>query len=230
MESKVELIGTVEILGKEIKFYGSWENPLFLGKDVADWIEHSNPTMMLKSVDEDEKVLKIVHTPGGNQESWFLTEEGVKRVLANSRKLKAKELLEQIDNSIRYRNCPKQTQFEIMLKNAIDIHLNRSELDWQFCPFNDKERYLLLYSDALAYETEARVGSYRLDFYFKNFNLVVEYEENHHKYQKESDEIRQQNIINILGEDTTFIRVKEGEEFEGIIKIISYLVHYAFVF
>ena len=60
MESKVELIGTVEILGKEIKFYGSWENPLFLGKDVAEWIEHSNPTMMLKSVDEDEKVLKIV--------------------------------------------------------------------------------------------------------------------------------------------------------------------------
>ena len=230
MEDGVNLIGTVEILGKEIKFYDSWENPLFLGKDVADWIEHRNPTMMLKSVDEDEKVLKIVHTPGGNQGSWFLTEEGVKRVLANSRKLKAKELLEQIDNSIRYRNCPKQTQFEIMLKNAIDIHLNRSELDWQFCPFNDKERYLLPYSDALVYETEVKVGNYRLDFYFKNFNLVVEYDENHHKYQKENDEIRQQNIINILGEDTTFIRVKEGEEFEGIIKIISYLVHYAFVF
>ena len=58
MESKVELIGTVEILGKEIKFYASWENPYFLGKDVAEWIEYSktsqeyyNVSKMLMTID-----------------------------------------------------------------------------------------------------------------------------------------------------------------------------------
>ena len=237
MTEQVELIGTAEILGKEIKFYNSWENPLFLGKDVAEWVGYSkrsngtyDVSRMLETVDEDEKLVRIAYASGQGRKMWFLTEKGVKQTLANSRKISAKETLKLVDDDYGYRKNPKQTQFEIMLKNAIDAHLNRSKLDWNFCPFNDEERCLLSYRNAVTYETEVKVGNYRLDFYFKNFNLVVEYDENHHKYQKENDEIRQQNIINILGEDATFIRVKEGEEFEGVIKIISYLVHYAFVF
>lgn len=35
---------------------------------------------MLRSVDEDEKVTKIVCTLGGNQKSWFLTESGRKAI------------------------------------------------------------------------------------------------------------------------------------------------------
>ena len=47
------------ILGKEFKMYGDIENPLFLAKDVAEWIEHSNPSKMLNTVDEDEKVTMV---------------------------------------------------------------------------------------------------------------------------------------------------------------------------
>jgi len=32
---KVERIGVTEILGKEIEFYGSWEEPLFVANEVA---------------------------------------------------------------------------------------------------------------------------------------------------------------------------------------------------
>lgn len=62
-----------------------------LAKDVAEWIEHSKVSMMLESIDEDEKVVKNVYTLGGNQEAWFLTENGVYEVLMQSRKPIAKE-------------------------------------------------------------------------------------------------------------------------------------------
>lgn len=56
-----------EVLSKEFKIYGDIENPLFLAKDVAEWIEHSDRTKMLKGIDEEEKVKNIVPTLGGNQ-------------------------------------------------------------------------------------------------------------------------------------------------------------------
>lgn len=79
-----------EVLGKEFRIYWDFENPLFLAKDVAEWIEHSNPRVMLNTVDENEKVVNNVYTLGGVQESWFLTEDGLYEVLMQSRKPIAK--------------------------------------------------------------------------------------------------------------------------------------------
>ena len=108
MESKVELIGTVEILGKEIKFYGSWENPLFLGKDVAEWIgyaKRSNGTYdvsrMLETVDEDEKLVRIAYVSGQTRKMWFLTEDGLYEVLMQSTKDDAKLLKKKIKTHLK---------------------------------------------------------------------------------------------------------------------------------
>lgn len=39
-ESKVlEVVAETEILGKKIKMYNSIENPWFMAKDVAEWID-----------------------------------------------------------------------------------------------------------------------------------------------------------------------------------------------
>ena len=56
MNKEIKVINEREVLGKHFRVYGDIENPLFLAKDVAEWIEHSNITKMLSSVDEDEKV------------------------------------------------------------------------------------------------------------------------------------------------------------------------------
>ena len=53
---ELKIIKQQEVLGKDFKVYGDFENPLFLAKDVAEWIEHNNITLMLKNVDEDEKI------------------------------------------------------------------------------------------------------------------------------------------------------------------------------
>ncbi|GHT25263.1 hypothetical protein FACS189419_10120 [Planctomycetales bacterium] len=54
----LQIIGTRPILNQMVRVYGTYESPLFLAKDVAEWIEHSDVSAMIKSVDEDEKVLQ----------------------------------------------------------------------------------------------------------------------------------------------------------------------------
>ena len=81
MNKEIKVIDEREVLGKHFRVYGDIENPLFLAKDVAEWIEHSDRNKMLKAVDEDEKVKNIIPTLGGNQEMWLLTEDGLYEVL-----------------------------------------------------------------------------------------------------------------------------------------------------
>jgi len=59
---------------------------LFLAKDVAEWIEHSNLTMMLKSVDEDEKLVETMFSVGQRRDVTFVTEDGIYELLMLSRK------------------------------------------------------------------------------------------------------------------------------------------------
>lgn len=99
----VEVINEQEVLGKNFRMYGTVDSPLFLAKDVAEWIDYakrSNGTYdtskMLKNVDEEEKVANIVRTPGGPQEMWFLTEDGLYEVLMQSRKPIAKAFKKQV--------------------------------------------------------------------------------------------------------------------------------------
>lgn len=89
--SYVQTISEQEVLGKSFRIYGTVDNPLFLAKDVANWIEHSDVSTMLRNVDNDEKATNIVCTLGGNQQSWFLTEDGLYEVLMQSRKPIAKQ-------------------------------------------------------------------------------------------------------------------------------------------
>lgn len=101
-KNEVKLICTSNFMGREIKVYGSAENPLFLAKDVAEWIDYSksgngsyNITQMLSSVDEDEKMIRTIRTDDTtknvSREVWLLTEDGLYDVLMLSRKPIAKQ-------------------------------------------------------------------------------------------------------------------------------------------
>ena len=104
--NELKVISTSNLLGREINVYGSAENPLFLAKDVAEWIEYdmSSVNKLVNLVDDDEKVRKIVPTLGGPQEAWFLTEDGLYEILMQSRKLIARQFkkgIKEILKSIR---------------------------------------------------------------------------------------------------------------------------------
>lgn len=109
MEEKVlTVIDETEILGKRIQMYGSVDNPLFLAKAVAEWIDYSKrsngtyqTSNMLKHVDEEEKAVKSFNTLGGVQESWFLTEDGLYECCMRSTKPVAKEMKKEIKHYLK---------------------------------------------------------------------------------------------------------------------------------
>ena len=90
-----------DVLGKDFTIYGDLDYPMFLAKDVAEWIEHSDVSMMLRSVDENEKQIQTLFVSGQNRDLWFLTEDGLYEVLMQSRKPIAKEFKKQVKQILR---------------------------------------------------------------------------------------------------------------------------------
>ena len=99
--NQIAVIHQQRVFNKDFAVYGTFENPLFLAKDVADWIEHSQTVRMIQLVEQDEKVMNIVHTLGGPQEMWFLTEDGLYEVLMQSRKAIAKQFKKQVKTILK---------------------------------------------------------------------------------------------------------------------------------
>lgn len=94
MTEKLELVCRKEILGKEINFYGSIENPYFLPAEMAKWLDVKNHRQMIKSADlsDEQKGVYLIDSLGGEQETTMITEDGLYDVLMLSRKPLAKPL------------------------------------------------------------------------------------------------------------------------------------------
>lgn len=135
--NQVEIINEQEVLGKQFKIYGTFENPLFLAKDVAEWLGNDTSQLkkMLDKVDEEEKVRNNITTPGGVQNTWFLTEDGLYEVLMQSRKpiakafkKEVKKILKEIrktgEYSINKKDKPK-TQEELAKDSIFGLVYNK---------------------------------------------------------------------------------------------------------
>lgn len=106
---EVQVIDKRELLSKEITTYGDLENPIFLAKDVANWIEHTDLSRMVNLVDEDEKLKRTLYVSGQKREMWFVTEDGLYEILMQSRKPIAKKFkkeVKQILKELRLQNSP----------------------------------------------------------------------------------------------------------------------------
>ena len=98
----LKIIEQREVLGKDFKIYGDIENPLFLAKDVAEWIEYEGRTgQMLNSIDDDEKLTHKLYASGQNRKMWFLREEGLYEVLMQSHKPIAKEFKKKVKEILK---------------------------------------------------------------------------------------------------------------------------------
>lgn len=100
--NELKIIEQREVLGKEFTIYGDLENPLFLAKSVAEWIENSNTSQMLNVVDENEKALYTMYrVDGSTNKQWFLTEDGLYEVLMQSRKPIAKQFKKEVKKILK---------------------------------------------------------------------------------------------------------------------------------
>ena len=99
MNKEIKVIDEREVLEKHFRVYGDIENPLFLAKDVANWIgyEISNVSKMVKNVDDDEKIITRIN----NTSATFLTEDGLYEVLMQSRKPIAKQFKKEVKKILK---------------------------------------------------------------------------------------------------------------------------------
>ena len=64
--------------------------PWFVAKDVCDILALGNPRSSIALLDEDERGVDIIYTPGGNQEMTIVSEAGLYSLILRSRKPEAK--------------------------------------------------------------------------------------------------------------------------------------------
>ena len=99
--NSLRVISRHSILEKDFSIYGTFENPLFLVKDVANWLEHTNTTHLLNNVDPEEKLnLKLLNS-GQKRDFLFLTEFGLYEVLMQSRKPIAKAFKKEVKRILK---------------------------------------------------------------------------------------------------------------------------------
>ncbi|MGH0679028.1 BRO-N domain-containing protein [Bacillus luti] len=97
-----------------------------MARDVANWIGHTNLTVMMRIVEEEDKVLNNVSTLGGEQLSTFLTENGIYELLMQSRKPLAKQWKQQVKAILKeirlnggYIATTEEDDFESIMSKAL---------------------------------------------------------------------------------------------------------------
>lgn len=129
MQTELQVINEQEVLGKQFKMYGTPEEPLFVARDVAEWIEYdaNKVGQMLASVDEDERLTATIYRGGQNREMWMLTENGLYEVLMQSRKPIAKQLKEKVKEIIfNKKHAAVKTENAIAVQNKIQVFDNEA--------------------------------------------------------------------------------------------------------
>lgn len=99
--NELQVLDKRTILSGEFTIYGTPDDPLFVAKDVAEWIGHSNPTEMVRTVDPEEKLNSTILSGGQRREVTLLTEDGLYEVLMQSRKPIAKQFKKQVKQILK---------------------------------------------------------------------------------------------------------------------------------
>ena len=159
----------VTLMGKTFNVYGTVEEPLFRAKDVADWIEHSNVSAMVQSVDEDEKVIsRTKDSLDRENTATFLTENGVYEVLMLSRKPVAKEFKKEVKKMLHALRTKKATLMPTSFADALEAYAKeiRAREEVQKALFAETQQKLLALEQKEAAEAEtARIFQYNKNFH-----------------------------------------------------------------
>lgn len=145
---EVKLYGEYPIFDKSFKIYGTSENPLFLAKDVAEWIDysykdsrkiHRDVTKMLKTVDSDEKFQMLLLQEGDIQKRgvYFLSEDGLYEVLMQSRKPIAKQFKKEVKKILK----------QIRLTGGTVVEGREEEFIEKYFPSFNEETKLVMAKD-----------------------------------------------------------------------------------
>ena len=105
----IKVIAERDICGKQFRIWNTPEEPLFLAKDVAEWLGYDGGVQAAKNicrcVDEDEKVkcnvLIQYKDTYRKRAMWFLTEDGLYELTMLSTKPKAKQFKKEVKKMLK---------------------------------------------------------------------------------------------------------------------------------
>jgi prophage antirepressor-like protein len=109
----------------QVNIQGTHENPLFKAKDIANILELKNIRENLKDFSSDEKVVSLSYSLGGQQETIFLTEIGLYRLIGRSRKPIAQIFQRWIINVIK--EIRINGMYKLNLENEVDKKLHEQK-------------------------------------------------------------------------------------------------------
>jgi very-short-patch-repair endonuclease len=170
------------------------DTKFYRSKDVAACIEYSKTTLFNRFAKcfGDLELLEIA-TRGGKRLTGFINHETLKAVLKSTNKHKASELAEELN-----------IQYDV-------IKVQRAE--------ESTLGFLMQCFAGEKMKREYRVGPYRVDLYFKTYNIVVECDENDHKkYDQQVEKIRTDYITEQI--NPYWIRYNPDESMSHVVNRI----------
>lgn len=182
-----------DILKKNnIDFIIENDQVLVKAKDIGDLLDIKDIRTTLRDFDKDEKMkLAIRDNKNRSQMTNMLTDKGIKRLLMITRKPKSIELCKLLNIEYNIKIVAEETNFVEQIVTA-------------FNTFNIKEQYKCL--------------NYRIDLYFIDYKLAIEFDEPH-SYKYKLNDIKRENTIKEYL-NCKFIRVKHKDNIFKTINII----------
>lgn len=98
--------------------------PMFVAKDICAVLELKNPRSTLALLDEDEKGVHIVDTPGGKQQMTTVTEPGFYKLVMRSRKPEAKAFQRWVTHEV-LPALRREGAYEVPREEPLDIVIAR---------------------------------------------------------------------------------------------------------
>ena len=148
---------SISFYGHELSVYGTVENPLFVASEVAKMIDYGKNgstsyavNAMVRTVDREEKKVRLIISPDGNTLSTtLLTEDGFYEVLLMSRKPVAKELKKKVKEVLKVLRI--KGRYEVEGHPALEGKTSQTEID------KSRARVLELEKEAEKLKAQAEV-------------------------------------------------------------------------
>lgn len=164
---------------------------LFSLPDIAKILGYSSRRCAIRNIILSEKHHVYVKTKGGMQMVNYITFEGLRQLLTNSRKIEAVNFAKCLGIDIKYTSylCSETDTIMRIMQAFSNENMIR----------------------------QYKVKKFAIDLYFTDYKLAIECDEDH--YDKEKDSKREKEIIETLG--CKFIRYKPYSKDFNIFSVIS---------
>lgn len=118
-KQEVKVIYTRDMMDYEINVYGTEEDPLFLIKDIGQWLEYSNnnASSLANLCDDNEKLILQIVIAGQKRNVLAVTEDGLYEICMRSQTSKAKKVRKFIKNILK----ELRTKGYVATNNNIEI-------------------------------------------------------------------------------------------------------------